>query len=239
MVYVSRTCWDLLCNILQAGISNAMISFKINGQSKDIPIAWDELTFAQYFEMLTWDGDRIKLVSIFTGIEYDKLRTAIVSGLDRLLLAITFVNTKPEIPDYVDKCGPYKLPPTVKGRYNVQYESLAQFEDARSRLKKLDGTIHTLTKVYAQIVAIYLQKIRDGEYEPLKVPSMEEEIQGMNAYEVLSLGAFFFVRLMSLSSGTAKTFQTIQQPRKKSKPALNGSPKHSVRLRPSRKSRKK
>ena len=214
-----------------------MISFKVNGTPTNIPTAWSELTYAQYLDILSWDGDRIKLVALFTGMDYDKIRNATISGLDKLLEAISFVTTQPTIPAYVDQCGPYKIPDKVKGKFNVQYESLAQFEDARTHLKKLDGTTTTLVKVYGSIVSIYLQKLRDGEYDPLKVPSMEEEVKGFNAFQVLSLGAFFFIRLTILLTGTGKDSPSTTPPPKNRKRALNGSQKHSVRLRPSRKSR--
>lgn len=214
-----------------------MISFKVNGKPVKVPTAWGELTYSQYQSILSWDGDMIKLVSLFTGLEYDSIRNAVISGLDKLLEALSFVTTQPELPGYVDQCGPYKIPDKVKGKFNVQYESLAQFEDARSHMKKLDGTTATLVKTYGSIVSIYLQKLRDGEYDPLKVPSMEEEVKDFNAFQVLSLGAFFFIRLTILLTGTGKGSPSTQPPPKNKKRVLNGSQKHSVRLRPSRKSR--
>lgn len=194
-----------------------MITFKINDRSIQIPVSWNEVTFAQYLELFSLGDDTIQLVAIFTGMDYDTLKRASIIGLDRLYEVLSFINTPPVIPPYSPTCGPYSLPANSKGQFNIQYESLGQFEDARHIMNKLNGQILEHTKAYGKYVAIYLQKIKDGKYDPLKVPDMEAEVQNFPALEVISLGQFFFLKLKNSLNGTKKTSLPTAQVPKKSK----------------------
>jgi hypothetical protein len=205
-----------------------MITFKLNNQQLQIPTSWEEVTFAQYLQIFDLKDDVVKLVSVFTNQDYEKLKKATIVGLDRLLEALSFLNTPHEIPTYSPTCGPYTLPANSKGQFNIQYESLGQFEDARQAMNKVAGkSMQEHTKAYGKYVAIYLQKIRDGEYDPQKVDAMEVEVQNFPALQVCSLGQFFFVKLKTLLNGTRKTSPPTPQSRKKSKRVLKPSKRSS------------
>jgi hypothetical protein len=205
-----------------------MITFKLNNQQLQIPTSWEEVTFAQYLQIFDLKDDVVKLVSVFTNQDYEKLKKATIVGLDRLLEALSFLNTPHEIPTYSPNCGPYTLPANSKGQFNIQYESLGQFEDARQAMNKVAGkSMQEHTKAYGKYVAIYLQKIRDGEYDPQKVDAMEVEVQNFPALQVCSLGQFFFVKLKTLLNGTRKTSPPTPQSRKKSKRVLKPSKRSS------------
>lgn len=208
-----------------------MINFKINGKSVLIPTSWEDLTYSQYLEIFNLKDDVLQLVSILSGTDYEILKTATISGLDKLLEAISFINTPPEFPGYVSECGPYKIPSNKEGKFNIQYESLGQFEDARQAISKTEPGALALTKAYGKIVSIYLQKIKDGKYNPSEVPAMEEEINNYPAYQIITLGGFFFLKLRSLLSGTVKTSPPIPQTPKKSKRGSTGSSRNSVHTR--------
>jgi hypothetical protein len=205
-----------------------MITFKLNNQQLQIPTSWEEVTFAQYLQIFDLKDDVVKLVSLFTNQDYEQLKKATIVGLDRLLEALSFLNTPHEIPTYSPTCGPYTLPANSKGQFNIQYESLGQFEDARQAMNKVAGkSMQEHTKAYGKYVAIYLQKIRDGEYDPQKVDAMEVEVQNFPALQVCSLGQFFFVKLKTLLNGTRKTSPPTPQSRKKSKRVLKPSKRSS------------
>ena len=204
-----------------------MIQFKLNGQSIAIPTSWNDVTFAQYLKIFEVRDDVIHLVSIFTGLEYDKLKESVIVGLDKLLQALSFTNEIPKFPDYVDQCGPYKIPGNSKGQFNIQYESLGQFEDARRLMNQLTGDVKQHTAYYAKYVAIYLQKIKDGSYNPNAVEDMEKEIMTYPAYQVITLGAFFFIRLKILSGGIKSNSPTTKPSPKKSKRVLTPSKRSS------------
>lgn len=208
-----------------------MITFKLNGQPLKVPSSWEEVTFAQYIQMFDLKDDVIQVVSIFTGLDTETLRKSTVIGLDRLLESLSFINKAPVFPTYVDQVGPYNIPSNAKGQFNIQYESLGQFEDARAVMNKLNGQLIDHTKAYSRYVAIYLQKIKDGEYDPLKVPVMEEELMNYPAYQIITLGSFFFVKLKTSLNGIPKTSRPTPRSRKKSPRVLKPSKGSSARTR--------
>jgi len=213
-----------------------MITFKLNGKSIQVPSSWNDVTFAQYLKIFDVKDDVIQLVSILTGVEYDYLKSAEIIGLDKLLEAISFTNTQIKFPDQVDYCGPYKIEANsvskdkkTKGRkeYNPQYESLGQFEDARKIMNSLDGNIKAHTEAYGKYVAIYLQKIKDKSYDPQKVEEVEKELQNYPAFQVITLGSFFFVKLKILFGGIPRTSLPTPPTRKKLKRVLKPSKRSS------------
>lgn len=213
-----------------------MITFKLNGKKIKIASSWGDLTFKQYLEIFTLTDDYRLLLGILTGIDIETIKNAIIIGFDQLIEAMSFVNTPFTIPEYSNTLGKYKLPVNSKGHFNVQFESLAQFEDMRAVIKTIPpNDIKAHTEAYARYAAIYLQKIRDGEYDPEKAKAMVEDVMEMPALEVLSAGSFFYVKLMSLLNGTTKTSQNTPQIQKKSKPVSRKSRKPSARSRRSRK----
>lgn len=204
-----------------------MIKFKINGASKDIPTSWNDVTFKQYLEIFNVKDDILQLVSIFSGTDYEILKTAQIIGVEKLLEAISFANEQIKFPDYVDHCGPYRIAANSKGQFNIQYESLGQFEDARKIMNGLNGSIKLHTEAYGKYVAIYLQKIKDGTYDPQKVEDMENELQNYPAFQVITLGSFFFVKLRILFGGIPRTSPATPPTRKKSKRVLKPSKRSS------------
>mgnify|MGYP003428561396 CR=1 FL=1 len=215
-----------------------MINFKLNGKTYSIPQKWEEVTFKQYLDIFELKDDTIQLVSIFTGLEYDYLKNAVIIGLDDILTALSFIYKMPEFPGSVSECGPFKIHNNSKGGFNIQHESLGQFEDMRAVMNKLpEKDIKAHTAAYAEYVAIYLQKIKDKEYSHLKAQQMVEEIYTYPAFQVITLGSFFFLKLKSFLNGLAKTFpNTVPNP-KKSKQVTNGYKKRSARSPQSRKRR--
>lgn len=204
--------------------------------------SWDELTLNQYCKILNNKGDIFETVSILASLDYEIVKEAIIIGLDDVLYALPFLNTVPKAPGYTSKVGKYSLPVTKDGKFDIQFESLAQFEDMRSAMNRIpvkDGKyeIVPLVKAYAHFVAIYLQKIRDGKYSPISAGEMIDEVMAMPALEVISAGSFFFLKLMSLSTGSKASSPPTNQTPKKSKPVSKGSRKSSGHTAPSRKQR--
>lgn len=219
-----------------------MIHFKINGKKVPMPSKWEDLSLNQYLQILNIPDDFLKVVSILSGVNYEIINQCTVVGLESVIEAISFLNTPPDVPGYTPKVGPYTLPGTKDGKFDIQFESLAQFEDMRGIMKTLPFKdnkydITALTHAYARFVAIYLQKIRDGKYDPEKAKAMVPEVEKMPALEVICAGSFFFLKLRSLSSGTQKTSPPTNQTPKKSKLVSKGSPKSSAHTGRSRKRR--
>jgi hypothetical protein len=204
-----------------------MIKFKLNGKTIQVATSWDELTFSQYLRVLQFKDDYLEVVSCLAGIDYEILKTSTINGLESIISSSSFMNTPPVFPGYVENVGPYKLP-GGNGKFNIQMESLAQIEDMRAILKTCKD-VQTITEAFPKFVAIYVQKIRDGEYSYSKAMDMEKEIQSMPAKEVIVTGSFFYVKLRSLLNGTAVTSPPTPQIPKKSKRVLKRSAKSSGR----------
>lgn len=195
----------------------------LNGEPIRITDSWEKTTLNQYLRIMKSKNDTVEILSIITGLDYDYLKKAQIKGLEKLLYAASFINTAPVIPTKVEKIGGFKLPLNSKGVFDIQFESLAQFEDMRVIMESVDmKDVTAITESYAKYCALYVQKLRDGEYDGDKALAMVDEVMTYPALEVISAGSFFFVRLWSLLRGTAKTSPISKPARKKrtGKPSL-------------------
>lgn len=220
-----------------------MIKFKINGTDRDYPTCWDDVTFEQYIAIMQ-NADFTHVISIFLDMDEEKLLNATIEGFELLLEATSFYKkTEPTLEEYYPTVGGFTLPDNNKGKFDIRFESLGQFLDMESERKKHDYKFLQeegkplrfefkdpvpATKSYARYLAIYLQKIEDGSYSPNRVVSMQERVMKFKACEVLSIGQFFFLKLIALSSGTHDLFRTMNLTSKNSKPDLTTSPKSSA-----------
>lgn len=208
-----------------------MIKFKINGSDIQVASMWEDLTFGQYLQVLNPTNDHTDYISIITGIPRETLLNAKIIGLEALIESASFLQ-KPWVHEmYYPQVGPYKLEGKGKDKqFDIRYESLAQFEDARATMAKIDNKdVVQFTKAYGKYVAIYLQKIRDGEYKNSKVEEMEAEVQNFRACEVIAVGQFFFLKLLRLLNGTPPTSPHMNRKLKKSKSVLTSSKRSSGR----------
>lgn len=210
---------------------NFVITIKLNDKPISIPTSWPEVTFSQWLQIMKMQEGIFNILAIFTCIPADMLSKMTIIGADKIVSALSFTSTKPTMPGYVDKVGTYKLPSNHEGKFNIQYESLGQFEDARMIYKSMEGD--KIVDGYGKLVAIYLQKLRDGVYDANKVPDLELEIQSFPAIEVITAGSFFFLKLVSLSSGIPIVSLHTPPSQKKSKQASKTT---SKRLASTRKS---
>lgn len=216
-----------------------MIKFKVNGKPVEIPSNYDDLKMRHFIGISKPGNDTNRLISLLTGLDYEMLKNAMIIGLEQVIAAIQFLNEPMKFGQAMpDRIGKYKLPVNSKGQFNIQFESLGQFEDMRSDMKPIKTALD-LTEAYPKFCARYLQKIRDGEYDPQKAEQMVEEVLEMPAKEVIILGSFFYVKLMSLLNGTPKTSPSTAPNLKKSKPGSKGSRNNSASTRQSITSRLK
>lgn len=203
----------------------------LNGKPIEVTDSWDKMTFAQYLRVLKiGKNDMIEIISIITGIEYETLKKAKIGGLPKIMFLTRFLNDPPKFPEKPTHIGKYKLPLNSKGIFDIQFESLEQFEDMRQVMINVKEGIHAHTEAYATYCAIYLQKIRDGEYDGDKALKMVPEIMNYPASDVIVAGGFFFVKLQSLLHGTRSNSPNTAQAPKKS--IGKRSKRNSARTRP-------
>lgn len=206
------------------------MKFTLNGKQIEVTDSWEAMTFAQYLRILKLKDDTVEMISILTGISRETLAKAQIKGVEKLLYASQFLNTAPKFPENPTKIGEYKLPLNSNGVFDIQFESLAQFEDMRQIMNTLKEGVHAHTEAYASYCAIYLQKLRDGEYDGDKALKMVPEIMNYPASDVIVAGGFFFVRLQSLLNGIKSNSPNTARHRKKS--IGKRSKRSSARMRP-------
>jgi len=215
-----------------------MIKFKLNGKQIDIPSTWDDLSMVDYCEVTKKDGDILKLVCTRSGMNYENFKKSTIIGLEEVIMAMSFIRTTPKLPDSVTEIGGYKIPVNKDGGFNIQFESLAQFEDMRAVIRRYDiNKPEQVSEAFINYVTIYLQKIRDGEYDHEKAKAMHDEVRHMPALKVIALGSFFTIKLLNLLTGSVPSFPHTNQTPKKSKQATTGSRKPSAYTARSRKRR--
>ncbi len=196
-----------------------MIQFKLNNEPIQMPSSWLDLTYGHYLGILENKGGILELISLFTGIDIDTLKKAEIEGLESIIETLSFLKETPEFPASTPRIGKYELPLNSKGEYNIQFESLGQFEDMRAVMSKVpNNNALEYTKALGRYVSIYLQKIRDCKYDPDKALFMfDSEVFDMPAHEVIAAGSFFLLRLLSLLNGTQKASLNILRNQKKNK----------------------
>lgn len=211
-----------------------MIEFSIGKDKYKLPSSWYEVTYKQYLQYSQGNKDLLKILCVFSGADYEIIKKAKIVGLNKILAHLQFALKDPVFGDTTPQIGPYKLPIDKNKRFDIQFEYLSQFEDMRKLMietanakDQLDAYLNSFPKY----CAIYLQKIRDGEYDALKAMDMVEEVMNYPAHEVMSNGAFFLIELTSLLTGTEKTSQPVSPTRTKTKPGSVGSKKNSARMR--------
>lgn len=210
-----------------------MIKLTINKEPLNFPTSWDEVTFGQYLSIMNAKS-KAELICILLGKDFETFKKATITGLEDLFTAAAFTDKIPKFDAYYPQVGPYKLRKNnqLNDQFDIRFESLGQFEDTRQAMAGIKpDQPKELIKAYGKAVAIYLQKIRDKEYDPAKVPEVEEEIKSYRACEVIGLGQFFFLKLIALSNGTPKSSLSIPQNQKKSKPVSRSSKKRLGRTR--------
>lgn len=196
-----------------------MIPFKINRKKYQVPTRWQDVCFLHYIELLKAPNNIIHQISIFTGISVESLTKAELKNAERIALAISFLNTH-YVPGKPSRMvGKYVLPT------DVTIQSLGQFEDLRGITQRIPEIIRklaskeplsveenvTLANSYLEACAIYVQKIKDGAYDPYKVPGVMDELKQHSFTEIIDTGAFFLFRPYRSSQNIKTRFQNIAQ----------------------------
>lgn len=186
-----------------------MITFKINGKPYPIPTRWEDVTYSQYIQLIH-AKNLTDQISIFTGISRETLEAAELKNLEKISLALSFLSFTPKF-DRTEMVGPYAMPS------DVTIQSTGQFEDLRSLMMKIPKDLSTiesmeaLSDLYLHACAVYVQKIKDGRYDPNKVAPVKEEIKQYSCAEVIGTGAFFLFRPLNLSQPTTTIYQKFRR----------------------------
>lgn len=189
-----------------------IIQISLNGvkTSRDIPTSWEQVTFRQFIALQECKDDFVKVMTLFTGIEPDIIRKALIDNLDGLILALGFLQREPEQIKPTSILG-HELPK------DLGFESIAQFEDIKESLKKAkDMTVIDHMKLYPLYCSIYACK----PYDWLKAEELQDKFFDAPCQEVLGVGNFTLAKLIGLKLSTGQKSQKRSILPKKFKLAL-------------------
>lgn len=167
-----------------------------------IPKSWDDVSFRQYINLAKASDDYIKVLSLFLHIDYNTIKKAKVENFDTLIASLAFMKTPPHWEESPTKLGKIKMPK------DITWETVEQFEEMRQVIVKFDVN-DSLAQIeqYRRIVAIYYQPLKDNsEYDSEKSEYLLDEIDNMSCIEVISMGRFFFAKLISSMNNIPNNF---------------------------------
>jgi hypothetical protein len=193
-----------------------VITFKIGKTPYPFPTRWEDVTTRHCVALLN-TSSLTDHISLFTGIPKETLEAAELKNLEKISLALSFLSFPPEF-ERSKMVGKYIMPE------DVTIQSTGQMEDLRGLLMKLPPKPMEEPEIFYDLClgacAIYCQKLRDGKYDPNKVPELKEELKDCSCVEVIGTGAFFLFRPVNLSKPLMNPFQMFFQRLKNTKAGL-------------------
>ena len=192
-----------------------MIIFKINGKKHNIPTSYDDVTYAQYVTLITLPNTLIHQIHLFTGIPLETLQAAELKNLERIAIALSFINLSPKAEEGPKDIGKYFVPK------DVTIESLGQFEDLRGLIQRRPADLASIENnllwcdLCLEASSIYVQKLKDGKYDSTKVSGVKEELKEYPAMAIIQTGSFFFGKLLNTLTPTMTRYQRVSQLLKK------------------------
>lgn len=166
-------------------------TFTLNGIKKtvNLPVCWEEVTFRQML-LHSKAKDAADVLSAFTNIDAELLRTAKIPQLDTLLSVLSFLGTQKV--DYV-------LPKEILGykiKDNLEIEEIQRYADLETIIKEFKDNDPANLEKYPLMVATYVVEpynFRDAE-------NMAPSFFDAPAMEVLAVGNFMQVNMRVLSA---------------------------------------
>jgi hypothetical protein len=178
------------------------IQLELNGVKikRQIPTIWAEISFKQFLGLEPLGQDYVKVLAFFLEMDEETLRKAKIYGLDGILIALKFLNTKCELTIPI-KILSYDLPK------DLGLETIGQYADLREDLiTTKEFTPQQRLERYTLYCAIYACKPYDWQ----KAESMRDEFLNAPALEVLAIGHFTLMKLIGLNSDMRPGSQSLR-----------------------------
>lgn len=205
-------------------------------KAESVPYEWRGVTFGQFKQICQNTSDGVFILSVFMGMDPEVIRKARVENFEVLMTRLKFLYTPPLWDEQPKKLGLYDIPA------DVTFESTGQFEDMKNVYKMDQAQLEEITKNpaleyqnFAKIAAIYYQPVRQNtEYNYTAAMDLIPELDALSCVEVVSVGRFFFAKLLSLRSGIPVSFLTANTPQRKRRPGFEGLMRRLTSTRPYR-----
>jgi hypothetical protein len=191
------------------------IDIRLNGVkvSKNIPTAWDELTFRQLLALNDAGQDEAKIYSVFTGIDSETIKNAKIGNLSLIKGCLQFLKTPPI--DYV-------TPKTILGypiKDNVEIEEISRYADMETVLKTFSETDKKANlEKYPLIVATYVAE----PYNFKDAENLAPAFLDAPAMEVLAVGNFIQMNILVLNVIMPTILHLAASVQSKSKRGMSG-----------------
>lgn len=177
-----------------------MLSVLINSKKINIPIAWEEVTWGQYLQLIE-PKNIIEVLSIFTEIPKETLYKSKITGLEPVLVALKFIQQGMDIPEHPTRLGKYELPQDITLKTIEQYQLLQREIEKSTEASDLVGKI----RFVANFAAIYCQGL-DEEFDYDKSLALAKEFDNYSCIEVLAAGTFFLNKLISIDKNLPMSY---------------------------------
>ena len=177
--------------------------------SCEVPQSWNEVSFNQLLLLMKASNDA-EVFSALTGLSKELLQiNELVDFYIWLDHNTTFRHkpfpandTNPNL-TWIYKDKVYTIPK------DINYASIGQYEDMKHVVKDLiEGKDPIkLAEQYPMVVAIYLQKLIDGDYDYNKAVELSKELLEYPCEEISNTANFFLSKFLRLRGITPKCFQ--------------------------------
>lgn len=178
--------------------------------SKDIPTAWDQVSFKDFLAL--GDNKELTALTVFTGIDAATLKKSSITNLNALLNALAFLKTEVPLFKYPKKILDFDV------RQDLGFETFGQYSDIKDELDKGKMGME-LIQQYPLMCAIYTAK---QPYDFKEAEKNAELFMNAPCVEVLAVGNFLLMKLVGLSRSTDPNYPNHLTRLKKLKLALRG-----------------
>lgn len=177
---------------------------------------WEQVNYGDFLKICEAQAEKneIKILSLATGIDEHVLRKAKIGpDFEVVMTRLRFLYKPPIFNDTPTKLGEYTMPK------DVTFESVEQFESMRqvyANPVKVDteDPIDEMRK-FGLLCAIYLQPILDkADFDADRAMEILPQIDKFSCVEVVSMGRFFWAKLVSLRSGIPMSSLMHSTPRR-------------------------
>lgn len=171
-----------------------MLTIQVNGKKYDVPIRWEEVTFAQFIRWSKMENRLSCVLADIIGVDESFLVGAQMKGATKVYQALD---------DFLHRDMQYVVPDKVMG-YSIpkdlESETIGQIEDLRSILKEVEGKpVDDLLAKYPLIVATYTCSQATGRaYDFKDAEKLAPYFEGAPAPEVLAIGHFTLIKYKQL-----------------------------------------
>lgn len=160
-----------------------------------LPSNWQEVTVRQFRDIVHYSDklNPIRLLSIFTGIEYELLSNMDCSGFDGIFLLMDFIGTSPNPEEWKRSKVIHIAGREIEPIKSIEKETIGQKIIAQQVIN--NAALNGLSKIeiVSQLVACYYcTKLNDsGRWIETEYEALQSEVDKMSVVEAYAEANFF------------------------------------------------